>query len=185
MPSEKNIKCFELLTQMMQEEGGDGDACIKSEYYRNYADQYEKWVNFAFPNTYKRTDNDDSITFFAEPEEAIIFCDEDHSLPSWVGNMLIRPMLDLEGERTNRIRRHIPAAVSGVEATAKVFMSKDELLNIDFVKRFSEAPDFEKFSIDRSSRPLSLMAEYEHFGDKSYWCIGHIDFDVEDLPTFE
>ena len=94
----KNIKTFELLTELCQSAGGDGDACIVSEYYMNFANQYEKWVNETYKNMYNRTDGENFVSFY-EQQESILFCNDNYKLPAWVDNILIHPWLDLENEK--------------------------------------------------------------------------------------
>jgi hypothetical protein len=94
--TDRNIKCFELLTDLAQAAGGDGDACIVSEYYENFANQYEKWVNEKYPNRYKRTNSVNIISFSSEPEEGVHFCNDESVLPSWLDNRLWHPWLDAE-----------------------------------------------------------------------------------------
>lgn len=94
--TEKNRKCFELLTELAHDAGGDGDACIVSEYYVDFANQYEKWVNETYPGRYVRRNHVNEIIFTAKPEENIVFCNDEVDLPSWVDNRLVHPWLDKE-----------------------------------------------------------------------------------------
>jgi len=80
----------------------------------------------------------------------------------------------------NRIIQHRPAYFSGFENEEHEFETISELLNIDFVKNFSDSKDFYKYSFEPDR--LYLVAEYKE--GKEWWVVGRLDKPVE-LPAWE
>jgi chloramphenicol O-acetyltransferase len=87
------------------------------------------------------------------------------------------------------IKQYRPAYVSGYENQSNKFNSLNELLNIDWVKYFTEHSDFYKFSIsiaEQYQKNHALMAEYKN--GESWYVIGFIDKDtcklLDELPIF-
>jgi len=87
------------------------------------------------------------------------------------------------------IKQYRPAYFSGYENKTNNFNSLDELLNIEWVKSFSEYKDFFRFSIeiaDEREKNHTLLAEYKN--GESWYVIGFIDKDTcklsDELPIF-
>jgi chloramphenicol O-acetyltransferase len=73
------------------------------------------------------------------------------------------------------IKQYRPAYFSGYENKTNSFNSLDELLNIDWVKSFSEYKDFFRFSIeiaDEREKNHTLLGEYKN--GQSWYVIGFI-----------
>ena len=94
-------------------------------------------------------------------------------------------------EKKYTITRHIPGACrDGREEPEKYdFSSKEELLGLEFVRRFSKDPHFHQFSLSRFEESkhlpgipscIHLMAEYK--GGFEWWVVGHIE--GNDLPDY-
>lgn len=61
------------------------------------------------------------------------------------------------------------------------FTTLDELLNVRFVKEFTRADNFERFSYHPLTQHKALLMS-EHAKGKAYWVVGTInDFDNKDL----
>ena len=76
------------------------------------------------------------------------------------------------------IKQHIPNFVSGFDPVIQNFETLEELLSIDFVKRWSCDDDFHQFSIGPYGDRWHLMAE-QHNG-KRWGVIGYITGIVRD-----
>jgi hypothetical protein len=77
------------------------------------------------------------------------------------------------------IREHIPGWASDFAPRYAQFSSIDELLDIEWVRKWKDIGQFDQFSISPSERgPSSLMAEYED--GRKWWVIGFID--RKDIP---
>lgn len=75
---------------------------------------------------------------------------------------------------TATIRQHIPNFVSGFNPAIEEFKTLDELLNLDFVKRFSDGdPNFYRFSVKDYVTRVHLMAEYDE--GRTWWVVGYIN----------
>lgn len=78
-----------------------------------------------------------------------------------------------------KIIQHFPSYCDGFEPEQAEFNSTEELLNIEWVKSFSEHKDFYRYSVSDGNH---LMAEYEQ-GYK-WWVIGRLS-PTTDLPKWE
>jgi len=82
------------------------------------------------------------------------------------------------------IDQYRPAFFTGFENAKVEFKTKDELLNIEWVKAFAETPRFHQFSVSRYDHGQHvLMAEYRE--GKEWWVVGYLDDPVKDLPAFD
>lgn len=78
------------------------------------------------------------------------------------------------------VKQHIPGYVSGIEPVYLRDVKIESVLEIEFIKKWSEGEDFIKFmmSIDRPDSKCShLMAEIknaERVGGKAYWVVAYI-----------
>ena len=89
------------------------------------------------------------------------------------------------GKHLPTIKQHIPNFVSGIDPVTWNFENRNELLSIDFVKRWIDE-DFHQFSVSEYYDCILLMAELED-GNKWY-VIGYITGISEDdlgLPKFK
>jgi hypothetical protein len=66
-----------------------------------------------------------------------------------------------------RVIQHLPNFFEGFTPKEGYFNSKEELGNIDFLKRWSDKPDFLGFEI-RGDLLIAFMKE-------SFWVVGHIE----------
>jgi len=86
----------------------------------------------------------------------------------------------------NKIKQYRPNLVTTTEENKIVsFETTEELLNIDFVKNFSNRDNFYRFSlsIDNYFNQHSLMAEYDE--GREWWVVGFIDNPLEvNLPKW-
>lgn len=89
-----------------------------------------------------------------------------------------------------KIKQYRPAYFSGFENQVNNFNSIDELLNIDWIKNFTEYKDFFRLSIslaDGFTTEHHLMAEYKNGED--WYVVGSIDKDTcklsDELPIFD
>jgi len=92
-----------------------------------------------------------------------------------------------------KVEQHIPASFSGFNRAKEEFNTIDELLNIDWIKKFAERDDFYRFSLARDKNSNSdkpqhvLMVEYKK--GLEWWVIAYIrDKDIsgiKDLPEWE
>ena len=82
----------------------------------------------------------------------------------------------------NKIKQHIPDFVSDVIPKIEEFSTTEELLEIDFVKGWSEDKDFYEYALSENR----LMAIIELENGIKWWVIGYID-NVEniDLPKWK
>ena len=79
-----------------------------------------------------------------------------------------------------KVTQHRPAFFEGFENEVIEVNTKEELLNIKFIKNFSEQPNFYRYSITDNC----LMAEFEN--GKKWWVVAHLeDFDSLDLPKWQ
>lgn len=78
----------------------------------------------------------------------------------------------------NRIKQHLPASVDGIEICNNIeFNTTEELLKIEFVKRYSEMNNFDYFGLHENI----LVAVFD--GGKKWICIGSIEnLEIIDLP---
>ncbi len=86
---------------------------------------------------------------------------------------------------TSTIKQHIPNFVSGIASVTWHFQGRDELLNIDFVKRWT-GEDFHQFSVADYYDCLLLMAELD--GGNKWYVVGYIRGITKDdlgLPEWE
>lgn len=67
--------------------------------------------------------------------------------------------------KNNCIFQHIPNFIDGVDSQIIYFSTKEELLNIPFVKCFSYNGGFSHFALDKDR---TLMAVYD---DGFYWLV--------------
>jgi len=81
----------------------------------------------------------------------------------------------------NRITEHKPVYARGLEAETVEFLSKEQLLNIDFVKSHSHQEGFYRYSINRTSYNvrIPLLAEYSK-GEK-WLVIGFLEGDIDKI----
>ena len=76
----------------------------------------------------------------------------------------------------NKLKRRYPNFCSGFEETEHFFSTKEELLNIDWVKQWTEAKNYYQFSLgEQDNVPWSdgrqaLMVELD--GGKKWFVIG-------------
>jgi hypothetical protein len=71
------------------------------------------------------------------------------------------------------IKQHIPNFVSGFDPVTTEFETLDELLSLDFVKRFNDGDNsFYRFSVNDYSTRVHLMAEYDE--GRKWWVVGYI-----------
>ena len=91
-------------------------------------------------------------------------------------------------ERISTVRQYFPAFYSGFEEKESKFNSIEDLLKIDWIKKWSETPNFYRYSISRLDYReqfiYALMAEYE--GGCHWFVIGYIDkYDlIKELPNW-
>jgi len=78
----------------------------------------------------------------------------------------------------NAIKQHIPDFCEGFEKALVEFNTLEELLAIDFVKKFSTFPKFHQFSMNDGH----MIAEYR--GGREWWVVGRIREPVEGLPAW-
>ena len=79
-----------------------------------------------------------------------------------------------------KVIQHRPSFVDGFTNELVYVDSKEELLDIEFVKGFRDMPDFYRFSISDNL----LMAEYEN--GKKWWVVAYLeDFNDIDIPKFK
>ena len=83
----------------------------------------------------------------------------------------------------SEIIQHIPNFCSGIEPDEKTFSTKEELLDVWFVKNYTESPGFFRMEIDRDNDRNTLMAIYN--GGKTWWVVGFIFGDVSFLDLKE
>jgi len=87
----------------------------------------------------------------------------------------------------NKIKQYRPNLVTTTEDNQMVeFETTQELLNIDFVKKFSNRNNFYRYSLDIDNyfNQYSLMAEYNDGRD--WWVVGFIDNPQDiDLPKWK
>ena len=89
-----------------------------------------------------------------------------------------------------KIKQYRPAYFSGFENQVNNFNSIDELINIDWIKNFTEDKDFFRLSISLAggfTTKHHLMAEYKN--GESWYVVGSIDKDTcklsDELPIFD
>ena len=86
---------------------------------------------------------------------------------------------------TPTITQHIPNFVSGIDPVIWHFRDRNELLNIDFVQRWTRE-DFYQFSVADYYDCLLLIAELE--GGHKWYVVGYvrgINKDHLELPEWE
>lgn len=77
-----------------------------------------------------------------------------------------------------KIKQHIPNFCAGFEPKVEKFKNLEELLNIEWVKHFSELKKFYQYSVSDRCR---LMAEYDD--GYSWYVIGYLDIGLfESMP---
>lgn len=82
---------------------------------------------------------------------------------------------------------HFPHYIKAKKSSSVVFHTLEDLLNIDHVSKFKiskfqEKPFF-RFSLSKETdKKYILMAEYDN--GKSWWVVGFINQNIEDLPTW-
>ena len=79
----------------------------------------------------------------------------------------------------NSIRQHIPSFCEGFDQSIVNFNTLEELLAIDFVKRFSEHDNFHQYCVSDNH----LMAEYR--GGRQWWVIGTLKDPNVGLPQWD
>lgn len=86
-----------------------------------------------------------------------------------------------------RLRKHIPNMVSGVELDHWDCQSASDMLNLDWVKRWSKEMDglpFFRYSQSKHGEEYLLMGEWKKDSEHSWWVIGYISEDAG-LPEFK
>lgn len=78
----------------------------------------------------------------------------------------------------NSVKQHIPNCVSGVEPETGNFSNVDDLMEVSFVKRYMEIPNFVRLSV--ADHGKVLMAEYKD----TFWCLGYFETPVSELPEW-
>lgn len=86
-----------------------------------------------------------------------------------------------------KIKQYRPNYFSGYENQIESFNSFEQLLNIDFVKKFSNHNNFYRYSLalgESYEDNNTLMAEYEN--GSVWWVVGFIDKKtlIYELPIF-
>ena len=76
----------------------------------------------------------------------------------------------------NTIHRYLPAFFEGFDDLSVDFNTIEELVEIDFVKRFSTDKSFVRFIINNESRRPTLMAECNN-GENKY-LVGFFEHEV-------
>ncbi len=81
------------------------------------------------------------------------------------------------------VRQHIPAFVSGVDPAVAVVACQRELLDLEWIQRWVDDPNFKRWSLSHDGERNLLMAEMK---DGRFWVIAFVD-DVTglDLPTWK
>ncbi len=81
---ELDFKIFELLYVGCVLGGAGDSALISDEYYKEYADKFQKWLfSVKKYSDWKRTDGD-NVIYFTRDQETIRFCNCKKELPSWI-----------------------------------------------------------------------------------------------------
>jgi hypothetical protein len=77
-------KVFECLIEMCRSAGGDGDSALVSPNYKEWADEFEIYLQFINDTSFKRQD-DDGCTSFGDNQENIHFMrpDIEPGMASW------------------------------------------------------------------------------------------------------
>ena len=85
----------------------------------------------------------------------------------------------------NMIKQHRPAYMSGFEDAKIEFETVEELLEIDFVKNFSDQPEFYRFSFSQmDGDPYAGGLMCENNEGRSWWVVGYLIAPVE-LPDWK
>ena len=79
-----------------------------------------------------------------------------------------------------KVTQYRPAFFEGFENHIVEVDSKDELLDIEFVKGFKENPDFHRYSLSTNK----LMAEYKN--GEEWWVVAFLEnYEGIDLPQWQ
>lgn len=86
------------------------------------------------------------------------------------------------------IKQYRPSFFSGFEIQQNRFETLEQLLNIEWVKKFSKYENFYRYSIDLAEHyetSHTLMAEYKNGNE--WWIVGFIDkkTKIKGIETFK
>lgn len=113
----------------------------------------------------------------------------------WIIDLAKMP-LNENTDKVMKAERYRPAFFEGFEDEENTFENTEQLLNIPWIKSFSNNPNFHRFSIGRDKNPHyttyfkpqhNLMAEYKDGAE--WWVVAFIrDKDIsgiDDLPEWD
>lgn len=81
---------FLTLKLFVSSGGGDGDGWVISEFYREIADQFEKYEQNGDKLYLERIDNyDGAMIAFINDQESISFTNDRKLLPEWAGDIVV------------------------------------------------------------------------------------------------
>lgn len=85
----------------------------------------------------------------------------------------------------NKLTEHIPAFSSALPVAEHIVVDFVEgyLTQISFVKKWIEAPQFYRLSVDDSNKRYLLMAEF--YEGKTWWVVGFLENDIAGLPRWK
>lgn len=92
--------------------------------------------------------------------------------------------MKIKNNKSNTIKRHIPDFIDHEpeDLFEASFNDIDELLEIEWVDRWTKSPSFLQFTVSRDDiNYYLLMAEMV---DGTFWVIGYLADDVPELPAW-
>ncbi len=85
----------------------------------------------------------------------------------------------------NRIVQHIPPFVDGVPKKEVEFDTLEELLEISWIKQWSQAEEFDKFSISNRDSLTLLMVEFTHKQEHQWYVLGYLLHDIPEMDRIK